>query len=125
MGEHVRMAAIGALWLMVTHPGVCWANVPQEFLEAGWRNRPEPLQSPLDGVQLMTDEAQARAEYRRPGGRRGLPPHRALIRHPSQSRSSSMWHHCSVHIRSFGAAIYRNVSGRCVNGSTTVTPWSR
>ena len=62
--EHVRMAAVGALWLMVTHPGVCWDNAPQEFLEAGWRNRPEPLQSPLDGVQLMTAEAQAQVTAR-------------------------------------------------------------
>lgn len=57
--EHVRMAAVGALWLMMIHPGVCWDNAPPEFLEAGWRNRPKPLQSNLAGVQLMTDEAEA------------------------------------------------------------------
>ena len=62
--EHVRIAAVTALWLMVTHPGVCWDNAPQEFLEAGWRNRPEPLQSNFDGVQLMTDEAQAQVVAR-------------------------------------------------------------
>lgn len=57
--EHVQMAAVSALWLMVTHPGVCWDNAPQEFLEAGWRHRPKPLQSHYVGVQRMTDEAQA------------------------------------------------------------------
>ena len=62
--EHVRMAAITALWLMVTHPGVCWDNAPQEFLEAGWRNRPEPLESHYVGVQRMTDEAQAQVMAR-------------------------------------------------------------
>ena len=57
--EHVRMAAVTALWLMVTHPGVCWDKAPQEFLEAGWRHRPQSLQLDFDEVQLMTDEAQA------------------------------------------------------------------
>ena len=57
--EAVRMAAVGALWLMMTHPGVCWDNAPPEFLEAGWRNRPKPRQSHFGGVQLMTDEAEA------------------------------------------------------------------
>ena len=57
--EHVQNAAVTALWLMVTHPGVCWDNAPPEFLEAGWRHRPKPLQLNFEGVQLMTDEAQA------------------------------------------------------------------
>lgn len=57
--EHVQNAAVTALWLMVTHPGVCWDKAPPEFLEAGWRHRPKPLQLNFEGVQLMTDEAQA------------------------------------------------------------------
>ena len=57
--EHVQTAAVAALWLMVTHPGVCWDKAPPEFLDAGWRHRPKPLQLDLDGVQLMTDKAQA------------------------------------------------------------------
>ena len=62
--EHVRTAAVTALWLMVTHPGVCWDKAPPEFLEAGWRHRPRPLQLNFDGVQLMTDEAQAQVMAR-------------------------------------------------------------
>ena len=62
--EHIQTAAVTVLWLMVTHPGVCWDKAPPEFLEAGWRHRPKPLQIGLDGVQLMTDEAQAQVMAR-------------------------------------------------------------
>ena len=62
--EHIRMTAVSALWLMVTHPGVCWDNAPQEFLEAGWRNRLKPLESHYGRVELMTDEAQAQVMAR-------------------------------------------------------------
>ena len=62
--EHIQTAAVTVLWLMVTHPGVCWDKAPPAFLEAGWRHRPKPLQIGLDGVQLMTDEAQAQVMAR-------------------------------------------------------------
>lgn len=62
--EHIQTAAVTVLWLMVTHPGVCWDKAPPEFLEAGWRHGPKPLQIGLDGVQLMTDEAQAQVMAR-------------------------------------------------------------
>ena len=62
--EHVHIAAVTALWLMVTHPGVCWDKAPPEFLEAGWRHRPEPSRLDFDEVQLMTDEAQAQVTAR-------------------------------------------------------------
>lgn len=62
--EHVRVAAVTALWLMVTHPGVCRDKAPPEFLEAGWRHPPKPLPLNFEGVQLMTDEAQAEVSAR-------------------------------------------------------------
>ena len=58
--EGIQMAAVGALWLMMIQPGVCWDRAPAEFVKAGWRNHSEPLSSNYGGVQLMTDEAQAK-----------------------------------------------------------------
>ena len=77
--EHVRSAAVTALWLMVIHPGVCWDKAPPEFLDAGWRHRPKPLQEHFGGVQLMTDEAQAQViarfeQQQSDGARRGSGP---------------------------------------------------